>query len=134
MRPAMSIGLLLVAIGVSPVSAQWIYHPDPRTPRTADGQPNLTAPTPRKADGKPDLSGIWIRIASTKRDNPANNNLLDYMPDGATIPMRPEAAALYQHRRDVLLGSGRPSERCLPHGIPDAMLPGIPSGSSRHPE
>jgi hypothetical protein len=26
----------------------------------------------------------------------------------------------------VLLGSGRPSERCLPHGIPDAMLPGTP--------
>ena len=126
MRPATCLGLLLVVISVSPVSAQWIYHPDPKTPRTADGKPNLTAPTPRKADGKPDLSGIWIRIASTKRDNPANNNLLDYMPDGATIPMRPEAAALYQHRRDVLLGSGRPSERCLPHGIPDAMLPGIP--------
>jgi hypothetical protein len=26
----------------------------------------------------------------------------------------------------VLLGSGRPSERCMPHGIPDGMLPGIP--------
>jgi hypothetical protein len=67
-----------------------------------------------------------MRVPPVKRDNPANNNLLDYMPAGATISMRPEAAALYQRRRDVLLGTGRPSERCLPHGIPDAMLPGVP--------
>lgn len=106
--------------------AQWINHPDPRTPRLPNGKPNLTAPLLRASNGKPDLSGIWIRIASSKRDNPSNNNLLDYMPDGATIPMRPEAAALYQHRRDVMLGAGRPSEKCMPHGIPDAMLPGIP--------
>jgi hypothetical protein len=108
------------------IDAQWINQPDPRTPRLADGTPNLTAPVPRTASGRADLSGIWIRIAATKRDNPANNNLLDYMPDGQTISLLPEAAALYQHRRDVLQGAGRPSERCMPHGIPDAMLPGVP--------
>jgi len=120
----LSFGILLVLASVS--SAQWIHHPDPKTPRTADGKPNLTAPLSRTPDGRPDLSGVWIRVPPVKRDNPANNNLLDYMPDGATISMRPEAAALYQRRRDVLLGTGRPSERCLPHGIPDAMLPGVP--------
>lgn len=120
------LGFLLVVAGVSAVSAQWIQHPDPKTPRTADGKPNLSAPLPRTPGGKPDLSGVWIRVPVERRDNPDNNNLLDYMPAGATIPMRPETAALYRHRRDVLLGSGRPSERCLPHGIPDAMLPGTP--------
>ena len=40
-------------------SAQYLKHPDPRIPRTADGKPNLAAPAPRLPDGKPDLSGIW---------------------------------------------------------------------------
>jgi hypothetical protein len=116
----------LGVIAAGSLEAQWLNHPDPKTPRTADGRPNLTAPAPRKPDGTPDLSGIWIRVAATRRDNPGNNNLLDYMPPGATISMHPEAEALYRHRRDVLLGATRPSERCMPHGIPDAMLPGVP--------
>ena len=121
-----SLGILLMLASVSNGQAQWLHHPDPKTPRTADGKPNLTAPVQRTPDGKPDLSGVWMRVPPVKRDNPGNNNLLDYMPNGATISMRPDAAALYQRRRDVLLGTGRPSERCLPHGIPDAMLPGVP--------
>jgi len=125
-RVGISLGIALLLASVNSAPAQWIHHPDPKTPRTADGRPNLTAPLSRTSDGKPDLSGVWMRVPPVKRDNPANNNLLDYMPDGATISMRPEAAALYQRRRDVLLGTGRPSERCLPHGIPDAMLPGVP--------
>jgi len=125
-RVRIGLGVMLLFASVSSDAAQWIHHPDPKTPRTADGRPNLTAPLSRTSDGKPDLSGVWMRVPPVKRDNPANNNLLDYMPDGATISMRPEAAALYQRRRDVLLGTGRPSERCLPHGIPDAMLPGVP--------
>ena len=105
-------------------SAQWITIPLPRTPRTADGKPNMTASAPRTPDGKPDLSGIWTRVEATKKDNETDNfNLLDWMPAGAQIRMRPEAAAVYQHRRDVLFGGGRPSEQCLPHSIPDAMLP-----------
>ena len=126
MRVDFGLAVLMVFAAVSALPAQWISHPDPKTPRTADGKPNLTAPVSRTPAGKPDLSGVWMRVPPSKRDNPSNNNLLDYMPNGATISMRPEAAALYQRRRDVLLGTGRPSERCLPHGIPDAMLPGIP--------
>ena len=107
-------------------SAQWITIPLRRTPRTADGKPNMTAPAPRTPDGKPDLSGIWTRVEATKKDNETDNfNLLDWMPAGAQIRMRPEAAAVYQHRRDVLFGGGRPSEQCLPHSIPDAMLPPV---------
>src|SRR2546427_12162931 len=46
-----------------PLAAQWVTHPTPAIPRTADGKPNLTAPAPRTADGKPDLSGLWQRIS-----------------------------------------------------------------------
>jgi hypothetical protein len=108
------------------VSAQWITVKVPRTPRGADGKPNLTAPAPRTADGKPDLSGIWRRVAADKKDNDDGNfNLLDWMPNGAQIRMKPEAEALYLRRRNVLKGGGRPSEECLPHSIPDSMLPGV---------
>src|ERR1041385_4662523 len=93
----LAVSLLLTAS----VSAQWITVKLPRTPRTADGKPNLTAPAPRTADGKPDLSGIWRRVASNKKDNDDGNfNLLDWMPDGAQIRMTPEAEALYLDRKN----------------------------------
>ena len=117
---------LLLFIALASPAAQWLNHPDAKAPRTANGEPDLTAPAPRTADGKPSLAGIWMRVRPPRRDNANNNNLLDYMPNGAVIPMRQQAEALYLRRRDVLLGAGRPSERCLPHGIPDAMLPGVP--------
>src|SRR5204863_8469546 len=98
------------------VSAQWITVKMPRTPRTADGKPNLTAPMPRTSDGKPDLSGIWRRVAAARNDNEDGNfNLLDWMPDRAQIRMKPDAEALYLRRRNVLKGGGRPSQECLPH-------------------
>ena len=51
------LGLLLIGTVVT-VRAQWLNHRDTKTPRTADGKPNLTAPAPR-LNGKPDLSGVW---------------------------------------------------------------------------
>ena len=38
---------------------QWINHPWPGIPRTADGKPDLAAPAPKTAAGKPDFSGVW---------------------------------------------------------------------------
>src|SRR6478735_533480 len=71
---------------VGSASAQWITIKLPRTPRTADGKPNLSGPVPRAADGKPDLSGIWKRANPPKRDDDTDNfDLLDWMPTGATI-------------------------------------------------
>ena len=55
-RSAM-IGILFAGALVC-AHAQWLNHPNPRTPRTKDGKPNLTAPAPR-LNGHPDLSGLW---------------------------------------------------------------------------
>ena len=111
-----------------PLSAQWLDQPDPRIPRTKDGKPDLTAKAPRTPDGKPDLSGVWIRRQG--ESTPAGSNGLGFslswfMPKNAEVPLRPAAAAIFKERaaRD---GGGRPSEHCLPHGIPGAMLPPAP--------
>ena len=101
---------LLCSIG----SAQWLNLPLSGTPRNADGQPNLAAPTPKTGDGKPDLSGIW-RVA----DGRLLGNLAANEPGGA--PFQPWAAALYKERQDNF-AKDRPSGRCLPHGVPDAMM------------
>ena len=47
--------ITLVAMTIS-VAAQWLNHPTPGIPRTADGKANLTAAAPHAVDGKPDLS------------------------------------------------------------------------------
>jgi hypothetical protein len=53
--------LALVALLSLPSAGlgQWLTQKSPGIPRSADGQPNLSAPTPRTADNKPDLSGLW---------------------------------------------------------------------------
>ena len=53
--------LAIVCVSTSPVLPQWVNVPNPATPRTPDGKPDLMAPLPRTPDGKPDLSGIWRR-------------------------------------------------------------------------
>src|ERR1051326_5428612 len=92
---------------------QWVNVPLPNTPRTADGKPNMTAPAPKSPDGKPDLSGLWL--------NPDGKYLNNIAADGIEVPFQPWAAALYKDRQENF-SKDRPSGRCLPHGIPDAML------------
>jgi len=116
--------LVLASAAMGVLSAQWINHPNPATPRTPDGKPNLTAPAPRK-DGKPDLAGIW-RIARPRTIPPTEGSyasLQYWMAKGETISMQPWAETLFKQRL-ASFGAGRPSERCLPHAIPDAMIVG----------
>jgi hypothetical protein len=113
------LGRIVTALGVAftlsgAVHAQWLRHPDPRTPRLPDGKPNLAAPAPKAPDGKPDLSGIW--------NNP-NGKFLTNLPQtaGVQVPFQPWAAALFKERQDNF-GKDRPAGFCLPHSIPNAML------------
>jgi hypothetical protein len=105
--------IAMIAVMSCTAAAQWVNLTLPNTPRTADGKPDLTAPAPRTPDGKPDLSGIW-RVANGRY-------LQNIAADLGEPPFQPWAAALYKERADAL-GKGRPSERCIPHGIPDGML------------
>src|SRR4026209_1333433 len=93
--------------------AQWVNVPLPNIPRTADGKPNLTAAAPKTGDGKPALTGIWR--------NPDGRNLDTIATGGVEVPFQPSAAALYKERQETF-SKDRPSGRCLPHGVPDAIL------------
>jgi hypothetical protein len=121
--------------------AQWLNHPTPGTPRTADGKPNLTAPAPRASNGKPDLTGIW-QVESTPIEElmrmfpggvsalgeglPSKyllNILADFKPEDS--PLKPAAAESYRQRLQSA-GKDFPTSRCLPAGIPAANLLAIP--------
>ena len=114
MIPTIAI-LFVMAV---PVPAQWVKLPLPETPRLPDGKPDLTALARRTPDGKPDLSGIWTADSGTYLSNLAG--------EGVEVPIQPWAAVLYKERQDSF-GKDKPQVRCLPHGVPDAMLvPGYP--------
>jgi hypothetical protein len=108
--PTLSIALLAMAASAS-VEAQWLNHPTPGTPRTADGKPDLTAPIPRTADGKPDLSGVW------------NINGLGYSTNITSVAMLPWAQKVYEER-GATYGHDDPAANCLPEG-PRAGLAGL---------
>jgi len=101
---------VLLAAAAPLLSAQWLNFPTRDIPRTRDGKPNLTAAAPRTAEGKPDLSGIW--------STPDGKYLQNLAADVDKVPFQPWAEALFNERR-AREGKGRPSERCLPHGITD---------------
>ena len=129
--------VVLLAAGGLPLAAQWLNYTDPRTPRTKDGKPNLTAPAPR-LNGKPDLSGLWQadRTAESEYTGVLGKDFSTLQVDtydvtknvlnvfwGAKpeeVPMRPEAASIFKHRLES------PREythaQCLPGSIPLAML------------
>jgi hypothetical protein len=121
--------LIVVSLVVcsAPAEPQWIKIALPDTPRAADGKPDLTAATPRTPDGKPDLSGIWQRVRPTRDiPGPTNQNLRYLLREGeSAVPYMPWTEALYQARIETN-GAGNPHERCLPQGIPGAMLPPNP--------
>src|SRR5438105_1300982 len=73
-----------------PLPAQWLHHPTPGIPRTANGKPNLTAPAPRTPEGKPDLSGIWQRTVAKY-----NSNIAADLKPGE---VQPSAEALVKSR------------------------------------
>ena len=59
------IALLIFLLASSLASAQWWSLITPGVPRTADGEPDLSAPVPRFSNGLPDLSGLWISVGAS---------------------------------------------------------------------
>src|ERR1700682_2814401 len=116
------IVLLFATTANSP--AQWFKIPLPGTPRTANGEPDLNAPAPKAAGGKPDLSGIWqlMRPSQQRPNGDGRGGLRNSLPPGFEVPLQPWAKALWDKRYDVDFGTGRPSERCLPHTVPDSLF------------
>jgi hypothetical protein len=90
-----------------PVAAQWLTHPTPGIPRTADGKPNLTAPAPRTADGKPDLSGLWQRSSFKYERNIAADLKPEEIQSWAQTLVRQRAEDLQKDHMSV---------QCLPWG------------------
>src|SRR5678815_3198306 len=88
MRQWIAIAALVALAGAS-VSAQYLKYRDPKTPRSADGSPNMTAPALRLPDGKPDLGGLW---------NATDGRFLTNLSKRAGVepPFTPWAAALFK--------------------------------------
>jgi hypothetical protein len=101
-----SIVTLIVSLMSVPLAAQWLNHPTPGLPRTADGKPHLAAPAPRTADGKPDLSGIWRMNGLGYTFNIFGNQ---------HVEMLPWAKAVYSER-GANYAKDSPETNCLPAG------------------
>ena len=95
------LAALALIAGSTPAAAQWLDHPSPGIPRTADGKPNLSAPAPRAPDGKPDLTGLWETGRIVGRPTPA-----DLQPWVVDLARKHQ---LEHHRQ-------RPYYQCLPSG------------------
>ena len=96
---------------VTPLTAQWAQYHTPGIPRTADGNPNLTAPTPRTPDGKPDLSGLWEFVAEGAVGNVAVRKPGDLQP----ADIQPWVQALVKQRAENF-GIDNPRYKCTPDG------------------
>ena len=96
--------------------AQWLNIRTPGIPRSADGEPDLTAATPRTSDGKPDLSGLWRPEA-----NPYRFDLIQDLRDEGIF--RPLAEALFM-KRVADFRRDDPVTHCLPGG-PSEILAGL---------
>ena len=112
------------------VHAQWLNYADPRTPRTKDGKPNLTAPVPR-LNGKPDLTGVWQGQKLSNKDLATvpddlvkvQVDITDLTRNGISVfwgtrpeeePLQPAAAAIVKQRST----ENPPTSRCLPASVP----------------
>ena len=111
------LATLVLLASTTPLAAQWLTLPTPGIPRTADGEPDLSAPAPRAADGHPDLSGLWVAVDVT-------GDLLD--------PARvQEWARTLMTEREAGFFEADPRFQCLPTGPGYLTLTGATNGARR---
>jgi hypothetical protein len=108
------LALLVCLVSASPLAAQWLTHPTPGLPRTADGKPDLTAPMPRTADGKPDVSGLWRMNGLAHSFDILGNQAVDVLPWARDV----------YAQRVRSFAKDSPETNCLPAG-PRAGLFGM---------
>lgn len=131
LRLVSTLGFLL-AIATS-VNAQWLNYRDPKTPRTADGKANLSAPAPRM-NGRPDMSGVWQaeRTPTDEFVKAFGPGLPQLQVDLADVtkyvlnvfwgtkpgeePLTPAGAAKF--KENTSSGLDFQAAYCMPHGMP----------------
>ena len=121
-RLRLFFGLCISVVIPAVSSAQWLNHPTPGIPRTADGQPNMSAPAPRTADGRPDLSGMWGWETRDKCGARCNDFQIsrEFINIAATLksplPYQPGVAEMVKKR--TLAQDQDPNVHCMPRGAP----------------
>jgi hypothetical protein len=103
------MAFVIASTAAMQLPAQWLDHPTPGIPRSADGKPNLTAPVPKTPDGKPDLSGLWrlgVEIG-------VGANITGDLP---AADIQPWVAALARHRLEDFGKDDPEITGCLPGG------------------
>jgi hypothetical protein len=130
-----AVCLTAILAGVSTsLLAQWPAYPTPRVPKTATGEPDLSAQAPRTSDGKPELSGIWQNPRGSaaafvnasgaplppSAPTPANAGMNLFRDIGTGVqgglPIQPWAAELVKKRREDN-SKDNPDAHCLPMGL-----------------
>jgi len=96
------VATLVLLVSTTPVAAQWLTLATPGIPRTANGEPDMSAPAPRTADGRPDLTGLWRPVG-------ASPDLFDQ------TKIQAWARTLMAEREQRFYSDG-PHFRCLPTG------------------
>ncbi|WP_428102367.1 hypothetical protein [Candidatus Rariloculus sp.] len=111
------LATLVLLAATTPLAAQWLTLSTPGIPRTADGEPDLSAPAPRAADGHPDLSGLWVPLE-------VEGDLLD--------PTRlQESVRTLMAEREARFFEADPRFSCLPSGPGFLTLTGTLVGLRR---
>jgi len=138
---------VLVACSTSAL-AQWPKFKDPNVPRDAQGKVIMDGRTPRTANGKPDLSGVWVRAdrdplpqelsgvvtargettrgvaveppTATFPPDPNSAPLATFFDLGTNVPgglpFKPQAAELKKQRM-ATNNRDNPDANCFPMGI-----------------
>ena len=124
-----ALRLLIVAVFVmnTSIAAQWLKHPTPDIPRTADGKPDMSAPTPRQSNGKPVLAGLWRPAPGIVGD------MTRGMKSGDVVPFQPWAETLFKERR-ANDSRDDPTASCVVGGVPRSDFVGYPFKILERPE